>query len=171
MTEHELRASVFNRFGEECLFCGWNTDADALVSIVVDTCLEPVNRVTIFRFARRVGKALKAPDTLRHESSQMAKNTTLPWTTTFQRDSRKSRKRGHSTFLAHVIAPNVGRKQPLDPPTQPTTSLGLSGSRQTSIKRRTSPFSRARLTFQNLGSLRASRFQVFGNICSATCLG
>ncbi len=31
MTEHELRASVFNRFGEECLFCGWSTDADALV--------------------------------------------------------------------------------------------------------------------------------------------
>lgn len=31
MTEQELREYVFSRFGAECLFCGWNTDADELV--------------------------------------------------------------------------------------------------------------------------------------------
>ena len=31
MTIQELREYVFNRFGAACLFCGWNTDADALV--------------------------------------------------------------------------------------------------------------------------------------------
>ncbi len=31
MTIQELREYVFNRFGAECLFCGWNTDAEALV--------------------------------------------------------------------------------------------------------------------------------------------
>ena len=31
MTEQELREYVFSRFSAECLFCGWNTDADALV--------------------------------------------------------------------------------------------------------------------------------------------
>ncbi len=30
MTEQELREYVFNRFGAECLFCGWDTDADEL---------------------------------------------------------------------------------------------------------------------------------------------
>ncbi len=31
MTAQQLREYVFNRFGAECLFCGWNTDSDALV--------------------------------------------------------------------------------------------------------------------------------------------
>jgi hypothetical protein len=31
MSIQELRKYVFNRFGAACLFCGWDTDADALV--------------------------------------------------------------------------------------------------------------------------------------------
>ena len=30
MSIQELRKYVFNRFGAACLFCGWDTDADAL---------------------------------------------------------------------------------------------------------------------------------------------